>query len=325
MSAQEIIQQLLSLGMTQAAISRETDVSTTTISSIVAGRRDGNRFAADLAALLERKLAHGAETGGDRTNSEPVASVSSRTYARSTIPESLQGTLADIRNGYADGSLGSTSNPSGSNGQSYGGTVGTSRADTRPDGQNDAARTSHDSRTRQVPYPTDRLNGTERNSSSSSRESQRQPIGDSLRASDAKPKGVIGIPLPRLPHAAPRLPGGTPWGEEKPLSADEAKAIRQDLMDGLEAIERGTDTVISNTNKEKAPAVIWQSIDDEDNGFLADQLISMGMRYKPVAWAARGIAHSSRLLRAGMILFPRFWETVQFYADNGGVVVPGGH
>lgn len=109
---------------------------------------------------------------------------------------------------------------------------------------------------------------------------------------------------------------------QKPLDVDEASAIREDVIYGLEQLEAGVDEIISNTNKAREEAAIWSTIDREDNEFLADGLIHWALKDPAVAWAVRGIAHSSNLLRAGVILLPRFVESVRFYASHGGLTLP---
>jgi hypothetical protein len=99
--------------------------------------------------------------------------------------------------------------------------------------------------------------------------------------------------------------------------------LRGNLTEGLKAFWVGTDQVISFTNKAKAEAYIWQDIDDDDTAFLAEGILRMAMRHKAAAAAVRGIAQSSYMLRTGAILLPRFIQTVQFYATNGGLMLGG--
>lgn len=126
------------------------------------------------------------------------------------------------------------------------------------------------------------------------------------------------------PKAAPKAAQvKLPWDDVAPLSTGEATALRENVIEGMKAFWQGTDQVISFSNKNKREAYIWQSIDDEDTGFLADRLLMMATRNKAIAAGVRGVAASSALLRTGAILLPRFMQTVQFYSDNGGLYIGG--
>ena len=100
--------------------------------------------------------------------------------------------------------------------------------------------------------------------------------------------------------------------------------MRDNLVEGLKSFWKGTDEVISFSNKKRTEAYIWQAIDDEDTEFLADALLRLAQRNKAIAAAVRGVANASHLLRTGAILMPRFLQTVQFYSDNGGLMIGGG-
>lgn len=109
---------------------------------------------------------------------------------------------------------------------------------------------------------------------------------------------------------------------QTPLSAEEAANIREEVIFGLEQLERGIDEIISHTNKAQAEAAIWSTIDREDNEFLADALLNAALKDPAVAWAVRGIVHANAMLRAGIITLPRFVETVRFYREHGGIALP---
>ncbi len=105
------------------------------------------------------------------------------------------------------------------------------------------------------------------------------------------------------------------------MSADEATALRENFVEGLKAFWESADNVITFTNRKHSEAYIWQTIDEEDTGFLADVLLAMGLRNRAVAAAVRGIVQARASLRVGSILLPRFVQTVNFYAENGGLVI----
>jgi len=111
-------------------------------------------------------------------------------------------------------------------------------------------------------------------------------------------------------------------GDVKPLDAKEAASLETNLITALHAIFMGADQIISMTNQRKSDAYIWQGIDDEDCRFLVSGLLRVAQKSPAAAWAVRGISETSTMLRTGMILLPRFMQTVQFYAENGGLVLP---
>jgi hypothetical protein len=114
-----------------------------------------------------------------------------------------------------------------------------------------------------------------------------------------------------------------PWNDATPLDAKEANALRDNLIEGVTAFWQGCDNVITYTNRKHTEAYIWQTIDEEDTAFLVDAILNIATKNKVVAAAVRGIARTSRMLRAGAIMMPRFMQTVQFYADNGGFYLGG--
>jgi hypothetical protein len=108
-----------------------------------------------------------------------------------------------------------------------------------------------------------------------------------------------------------------------PLSQGEAVSLRDNLIEGLTSFWTGCDDMITLTNKQHTEAYIWQTIDAEDTGFLADGMLRVAMKNKAAAAAVRGIAMSSNMLRTGTILMPRFMQSVQFYSANGGLFIGG--
>lgn len=91
------------------------------------------------------------------------------------------------------------------------------------------------------------------------------------------------------------------------------------LVESLKQFWSGADKLISISNKAREEAYIWQTIPDDDTEFLARGMIRIGMVNQAAAWAVRGISNAHTLLRAGLILAPRFVQSVQFYAANGGL------
>lgn len=79
-----------------------------------------------------------------------------------------------------------------------------------------------------------------------------------------------------------------------------------------------SDEFISNTNKNKAPARIWQTIDERQTSELVASLIGAGRQNPLVAATVRKLAETFNALQLGFILGPRFWRTYKFYLENGG-------
>lgn len=113
-----------------------------------------------------------------------------------------------------------------------------------------------------------------------------------------------------------------PWLEGvKALSAIEADDLKENLIEALESCWQGADEIISQTNKLKAEAVIWRLIDREDTEFLANGILRVARKVPAAAFAVRKISEASKLFRAGVIVAPRFIDTVRFYAAHGGFVI----
>lgn len=106
--------------------------------------------------------------------------------------------------------------------------------------------------------------------------------------------------------------------DEKPLSNKEGEEVLPKIRALLEFVFRHMDKGISVSNRNKAEARIWSSIDDEDIDIIASHLVEMGKASKIVATAVRRMTNSYRLLQIGLITLPKFIQTYQFYAANGG-------
>lgn len=102
------------------------------------------------------------------------------------------------------------------------------------------------------------------------------------------------------------------------LASGEANSLREPLVDGFLRVWELTDETITHTNRARAEAQIWVTIDREDTGILVDALLSFGRANPVAAQAVRGIATLFVQLEIGMILVPRFWRTWNFYLQHGG-------
>jgi hypothetical protein len=114
--------------------------------------------------------------------------------------------------------------------------------------------------------------------------------------------------------------------DDKPLSNKEGEEVLPKIRALLEFIFRHMDKGISISNRNKAEAHVWSTIDNEDIDIIAGHLVEMGKASKIVATAVRRMTNSYRLLQIGLITLPKFIQTYQFYAANGGFALglPGG-
>lgn len=235
------------------------------------------------------------------------------------LPADQQSLLTSIRDGSNEGTARNPrgkGRPASKNNVGAVGTDGRDHANDRGNGESGA----NDDRSNRGPIgKTHRTEPASGNGSGGAGESGRQSQRDRGRPS----KGLKATGAP--PKAATKAPGKNklPWDDAAVLSSDEAAALRPNLVEGLTSFWEGADQLITYTNKEHAEAYIWQSIDEEETEFLADGIILIALRNKAAAAAVRGIANSSRLLRTGAILLPRFVQSVQFYSQHGGLVLGG--
>jgi hypothetical protein len=107
-------------------------------------------------------------------------------------------------------------------------------------------------------------------------------------------------------------------GELYALTDAEASSMLEPLTKGFMKFWEISDGIISNTNKNKAPARIWQTIDETQTRELVTSLLGAGRANPLVAATARKLAETFNALQVGFILGPRFWQTFQFYLKNGG-------
>lgn len=126
-------------------------------------------------------------------------------------------------------------------------------------------------------------------------------------------------PLP-LPHITLRNPLQL-LREGARLASLEADQMTDLLTDGLLAFSEEADKFISRTNAERADAEIWSTITREEAATIAGALVDAGRKYAPMAFMVRQLARSYTGLRIGLITLPRFYETMQHYAQHGGFLL----
>lgn len=110
-----------------------------------------------------------------------------------------------------------------------------------------------------------------------------------------------------------------PKADVKLLDDKEAKELTPLLAAALQSIFILADQGISRMNRRGTEAKIWSTITDSECTFLADEIIKRGKVDKLAAQTARKLVNSYAMLRAGVILAPRFYQTALHIAQNGGV------
>jgi hypothetical protein len=108
-----------------------------------------------------------------------------------------------------------------------------------------------------------------------------------------------------------------PGIRNKPLSQKEAEEIRQPLIDAMGDYFHYADELMTGTSANGAEAAIWGSIDDEEIGILIDAWLARARTDSRAAYFAVQAVNGHYKLKIGLILAPRFYQTFQFYVDNG--------
>jgi hypothetical protein len=144
-------------------------------------------------------------------------------------------------------------------------------------------------------------------------------------ASEGSPVVPTGEPAPVAKTEVTRsILSALPFGkdkadkpERKPLTEMEAKALKPQLVNALLDYFGYADEILYATVKGHQRVEIWGSIDEEECGVLADALISRGKRSASGAAQVVALVDSYRHLKVGLILAPRFYQTMRLYLDNG--------
>lgn len=139
----------------------------------------------------------------------------------------------------------------------------------------------------------------------------------------AKPgKGAKGAPAQAARQATPEdesfLAKLQAWATGKPLTDKQAAEIRDDLIASYKAYADYADWFVSNTNRARAEAIIWSTIQDDEFGILADFALDLAKANPVIAQAVVGMARTARLAKVGAIIGPRVGLTLGHYASNGG-------
>ena len=101
------------------------------------------------------------------------------------------------------------------------------------------------------------------------------------------------------------------------LSDGEAQTLRPLLIEAFTGYTDYADDTLSRTNRKGAEAHIWSTMDDGEIATIVDTILSGGRKSAQIAFVAREMVRTYRLVKVGLILVPRFLATMQFYAENG--------
>lgn len=125
------------------------------------------------------------------------------------------------------------------------------------------------------------------------------------------------LPLPKISFRNPLdlLKAGVK------LSRAEADELEQMLTEAILAYSEGLDGLITRTNAERATAVIWSTITEEDARTIARPIVEAGQKYVQFAFIARQVGRSYVGVKIGLITLPRFYETLEHYARHGGFLL----
>ena len=106
------------------------------------------------------------------------------------------------------------------------------------------------------------------------------------------------------------------------LTKAEAEALQSKLASALPMVWDAFDEAITMSNARHVEAVIWRTIDEEDNRFIASLLVRSGMASPIAATLVRQVVYKADLFRLGLITWPRLKATIDHYAKNGGFALP---
>lgn len=109
----------------------------------------------------------------------------------------------------------------------------------------------------------------------------------------------------------------TSGSKHKPLSEQEARGYRENLIDVLLWQSEHMDNIITATTKGHQPVVIWSDIDRDDATTIADFLLEEGKKSTRAATLVRNMVDLRRRIQVGLITIPRAYKTMQVYFNRG--------
>lgn len=149
------------------------------------------------------------------------------------------------------------------------------------------------------------------------------PVEDS----EAEPDNLsIFPPRPTFGRAGTDIPvtHAKPPTSHAPLGQAEADEYGDLLSQAiLPFFAELADNLITRTNAERAEAVIWYDLEENEYLILADAMVGSGLQSGTAAQALRGIVWAWRRYQVGVITLPRMWKTIDHYADHGGFTLTG--
>jgi hypothetical protein len=236
----------------------------------------------------------GSESGGrvkdpDRTNNLLQSIRAKRSNGLGVVSSNPNGASNGDSKGNASSIRGSDGGTKGNNGTNAG-TNRTSRRGSKQDSDGDS-------------LPNQIAQGTD---------------SSGIKAAGINVKGVDKIKALAQQATAIEPPKVRFSWDSKPLTNKEGEEVLPKIRALLEFVFRHMDKGITVSNRNRAQAAIWSNIDGEDIDIIASHLVEMGKASKVVATAVRRMTNSYRLLQIGLITLPKFIQTYQFYAENGG-------
>jgi hypothetical protein len=103
----------------------------------------------------------------------------------------------------------------------------------------------------------------------------------------------------------------------KPFSEKEAEAYREQLQGALLDYFELLDKLMTATTRGHLSCTIWQSIDNEECGILVEWRLAKARTDARAATIVVAIVQAHQHLKVGIILGPRFLDTINFYVSNG--------
>jgi len=94
--------------------------------------------------------------------------------------------------------------------------------------------------------------------------------------------------------------------------------MRSMLIECFTTVAEQADNFVSHTNKRHETAFIWQTIESDQWGIIADAILEQAQKHKPVAAIVRTTLGLYKAGQIPYIIAPCVWMTVTFYQANGG-------
>jgi hypothetical protein len=131
---------------------------------------------------------------------------------------------------------------------------------------------------------------------------------------ETKPAG----PPPPKPKQTEEEGGILPWfrGAAK-LSAAEVAKFNNPLVEALMHAWPALDEFMAMTNPRHVEPDIWKNMDRDETQALVNAFLRLGASSEQAATVVRGVVNLWYQLQWGIILWPRFKQSMQFYLAYG--------